>query len=243
MLSFAGPAAAARIVAMTDDGTSLIAVDSSNPSVLVPPPGRTTAAAVPISGIPSDETIVGIDFRTRDGALFAVTKRESAQAIAFLHRINIASGQASQVGGDLDFPEDVLGGMDFISPDSIEAGFRTSTQDHFLFNSETGAPNLLTPFDYPASATDPRVSGLAHDPVSGTLFALDDNLNLLSSVGGGPPPFPSFSGQLTPVGPTGWTSPAPPASTSPRPAPDSSQPRRRSSSSRASTRSTSPPGR
>jgi hypothetical protein len=150
-------AGAARIVALTDDGTSLIAVDTANPSVLVPPPGRASAAVVPISGIPTDETVVGIDYRPRDGALFAVTKRESAQAVAFLHRINI-----------------VAGGMDFVSADEIEAGFRTGIQTHHLFNSESGLQVLLAPFDYPESATEPRVAALAHDPVSGAVFALDD---------------------------------------------------------------------
>ena len=147
MLSFAGPAHAARIVGMTDDGTSLIAVDSSSPGTLVTPPGRTTASTVAVTGIPADMTIVGIDFRQRDGALFAVTKRESAQAIAHLYRVNIGSGQASQVGGDIEFPQDTLGAAEFVSADSIEAGFHTGTFDHFLVNSDTGEPNLLISFD------------------------------------------------------------------------------------------------
>jgi Domain of unknown function (DUF4394)/Calx-beta domain len=198
------PAAeAARIVAMTGDGTSLIAVDSASPSVLVPPPGRTSAAAVAVTGIPSDETVVGIDYRVRDGALFAVTKRESAQALAFLYRINTAAGEADQVNGDLEFPEDTSGGVDFSSADSIEAAFRTGTQDHHLFHSETGVQSLLAPLDYPASATDPRVSGLALDPSTGTVYALDDNLDLLARLGGPGGSPPSGGGQLTPIGPTG----------------------------------------
>jgi hypothetical protein len=79
----------------------------------------------------------------------------------------------------------------------------TGTFDHFLVNSDTGEPNLLVSFDYPPSATDPLISGLGYDATSGTRYALDDGIDQLSTVGGGPAPSPSFSGQLTPVGPTG----------------------------------------
>ena len=79
------PSAGAETLVVVNGANNLLVFDSASPSSL---PQATTA----IAGLQAGETLVGIDYRPKDGELYGFS------SAGRLYRIDVASGQAAPVG-------------------------------------------------------------------------------------------------------------------------------------------------
>ncbi|MFI4916017.1 MAG: DUF4394 domain-containing protein [Phycisphaerales bacterium JB060] len=116
-LSAAALASAEDMVALstTPAGQALVGLDSDNPV--------TPTSTTPITGVHDGFTITGIDFRPSDGRLYGIGTRVNDPGdpiISRLYTIDMDTGEATAVGGDVDpgivvedGDEDTLVGMDF----------------------------------------------------------------------------------------------------------------------------------
>lgn len=170
-----GPAAQAFQIHAVDSIGNLISFDSASPG--------TITASNPVSGLQSDEVILGIDFRPATGQLYALGSTSR------LYSLNTATGGATQVGAPGAFGlSGVFFGFD-INPivDRIRV---TSNADQNLSldpttaGSTTGTPLAYFPGD-PNAGANPLVVGSAYSnnfsgAASTTLYALDSQLDILA---------------------------------------------------------------
>src|SRR5262245_1937476 len=89
----ATPAAAYALSA-----AGLVAFDTATPASKTP---------TPITGVGANESLVGLDFRTEDGLLYALGVDADANT-ATLYTISVQTGQATRVGAS--------GGISFTAP-------------------------------------------------------------------------------------------------------------------------------
>jgi uncharacterized protein (TIGR03437 family) len=164
---------------------------------------------VAITGLPSGDNIIGIDFRPRTGQLFAISSTR------LIYTLNLTTGAATQVGTapltPAFDPSDV--GIDFNPlPDRIrvvsasDLNVRLNPNDGTLAGTDT--PLAYATGDANASA-NPNIVGAAYTSnFSGatvtTLYGIDSNLDILVRQGspGGTPNSPN-GGALTTIGPLG----------------------------------------
>ncbi len=182
-------------------GNNLLSFNSGTPG--------TIAATIPITGLASGESLMGIDYRPATGQLFATSNQSR------VFTLNTTTGAATLVGaGPLAMP--LVGtsfGFDFNPvPDRIRVV--SNLGQNLRLNPINGAvagvdTNLaFVAGDVNASAT-PNVIGAAYtNNVAGatttSLYVIDSNLNalLLQGSAGGTPVSPN-TGQLTTVGALG----------------------------------------
>jgi hypothetical protein len=169
----------------------------------------TILTSVGITGLQSGESLLGIDFRPANGALYGLGSTSR------LYTINTTTGAASQVGSAGAF---TLSGTAF--------GFDFNPMvDRIRVVSNTGQDLRLNPNDGTLAGTDTPLTYAAGDPHAGatpgvvgsaytnnfagaattTLYGIDSNLDILVTQGspGGSPISPN-SGQLFTVGPLGF---------------------------------------
>lgn len=131
------------LIALSADGTQLLRLNSATPN---------TVATTAITGVPTGETIVGIDFRPATGQLFAVSINATANTGTVLI-LDPQTGAATAVGtpGQVAFVDSTGAPVDL--PDPLTAGYGidfnptvdrirvvTSTGLNFRLNPVTGAP-------------------------------------------------------------------------------------------------------
>lgn len=171
-------------------------------------PGTITRTLT-ITGLPAGETLVGIDFRPRNGQLFAVS---SASRV---YTLNTTTGAATAVGTAAFTPalSGAAFGVDFNPvPDRIRVV--TDTDQNLRLNPDTGGmagvdTTLVFATGDPNQAANPNLVGAAYtNNVTGTttttLYGIDSNLDLLVRQGspGGAPTSPN-TGQLVTIGALG----------------------------------------
>ena len=169
----------------------------------------TIARTVTITGLAAGETLVGMDFRPRNGQLFAVS---SASRVYLL---NTTTGAATVVG-TAAFTPAVNGtafGVDFNPvPDRIR--FVSDAEQNLRLNPDTGgvagtdATIAFATGDANQSANPNLVGAAYSNNVAGatttTMYAIDSNLDILVRQGSltGAPVSPN-TGQLTTIGALG----------------------------------------
>jgi hypothetical protein len=170
-----------------------VTFDSATPGIIG------TGAA--ISGMLSNETIRGLDFRPATGQLFALG------SFSNLYTINPASGAASLVGAGPFAP--ALNGSSFgfdFNPTIDRIRVVSDANQNLVLNPNTGAVQLAAtnlfyaPGD-PNDGTDPNVVGSAYDnnfagAVTSQLYGIDTGLDVLVKQA-------NNTGVLTTVGPLG----------------------------------------
>lgn len=196
----ASPAIEGTVFAVTA-GNKLVSFDQYAPLAVI----KTTA----ITGLQAGESILGIDFRPRTGALFAVSNQSR------LYTINPSTGAATQVGSAPLTPaiNGASVGFDFNPvPDRIR--LVSDAEQNLRLNPDTGAvaatdTNLAFAAGDPNAAANPNIVASAYtNSFSGatttTLYGIDSNRDVLVLQGspGGAPVSPN-SGQLTTVGSLG----------------------------------------
>ncbi len=148
----ASTASAELVFGVTADQT-LVSFDSAQPSNVL------TGAA--ISGLQSNETIRGIDFRPATGELYAIG------SFSNLYTINPSTGAATQVGSTFST---LLNGSSFgfdFNPTIDRIRITSDANQNLVVNPDTGAVQLVaTPLFYAAGdaneGTDPNVVGSAY---------------------------------------------------------------------------------
>lgn len=195
------PALGDTIFALTLSN-KLLRFDSNTPSVILD--------SIPITGLQSGESIVGIDFRPNSGQLFAVSNMNR------LYTIDLTTGAATQVGSDGAFMLDGTSlGVDFNPvPDRIrvvsnnEENLRLNPNDGTLAGTDT---DLAYASGDVNEGQDANVVAAAYanntgDSTTTTLYVIDSGLDILARQGGVnvPPGTPSPNdGQLFTVGSLG----------------------------------------
>jgi hypothetical protein len=195
------PARAEVITAITSTN-QLVRFDSATPGTLLPTP-------LPVTGLQAGESLLGIDFRPANGALYGLGSASR------LYTINTSTGAATQVGTAGAF---TLSGTAF--------GFDFNpVVDRLRVTSSTGQNLRLNPNDGTLAGTDTALAFAAGDPHAGatprvvgsaytnnfngapttTLFNIDSSLDILVTQGspGGTPVSPN-TGQLFTVGAMGF---------------------------------------
>ncbi len=169
----------------------------------------TIARTVTITGLAAGETLVGLDFRPRNGQLFVVS---SASRV---YTLNTTTGAATAVG-TAAFTPAVSGtafGMDFNPvPDRIR--FVSDGDQNLRLHPDTGGvagtdTTIVFATGDPNQAANPNLVGAAYsNNVAGTttttMYAIDSNLDVLVRQGsvGGAPVSPN-AGQLFTIGALG----------------------------------------
>lgn len=196
----ANPAIEGTVFAVTASN-KLVSFNQFAPNAII----KTTA----ITGLQASESILGIDFRPRTGALQAVSNQSR------LYTINPSTGAATQVGANPFSPavNGVSLGFDF-NPVSDRIRLVSDAEQDLRLNPDTGAlaatdTNLVFAAGDPNAAANPNIVGSAYtNSFSGTttttLYGIDSNLDVLVTQGsvGGAPVSPN-SGQLFTVGALG----------------------------------------
>ncbi len=172
-------------------------------------PGTITRT-VTITGLAAGETLVGIDFRPRNGQLFAVSSTSR------VYTINTTTCVATAVGTTAFTPalSGTVFGVDFNPvPDRIRVV--TDADQNLRLNPDTGGmAGVDTTLVYATGdanqAANPNVVGVAYtNNVAGTttttLYGIDSNLDILVRQGSptGAPVSPN-TGQLTTIGALGF---------------------------------------
>jgi hypothetical protein len=170
-----GSAELIHAIANQGVSTSLISFDSQTPGNL--------ASGVFLSGLQTNETIVGIDFRPANGQLYALGSSSR------LYTINRSTGAVTQVGSPLSTP---LNGFNFgfdFNPMIDRIRVVSDVNQNLVLNPDTGAVQLVaTNVFYPAgdanAGVDPNVVSSAYDQnVVGTnatqLYGIDTGLDIL----------------------------------------------------------------
>lgn len=164
---------------------------------------------LPITGLGSGESLVGIDVRPRTGELYGLSTAN------LLYRVDAVNGAATAVGSATLVPGlDVASfGVDFNPvPDRLRV--IGSTGQNLRLNPDTGQvasrdPNLMFDSADPNAGVSPRIVAAAYTnsflgATRTTNYAIDANLDMLVTLGsvGGSPVSPN-SGRLFTVGPLG----------------------------------------
>ena len=196
-------------------GFTFFGVDAANNLVRFEggAPG-TIISTQPVLGLAAGETILGIDFRTKDGTLFALGSTSRLYRIDYTS--TLANATATAIGNAGAF---TLSGTSF--------GFDINpVVDRFRIVSDTDQNIRVNPNDGSLAGTDTPLAYAAGDPNNGqnpnvvgagynfnlnngattTLYGIDSNLDVLVRQGGFlvPPGTPSpNSGQLFTVGSLG----------------------------------------
>ncbi|MBA4104327.1 MAG: hypothetical protein C0485_01115 [Pirellula sp.] len=195
LASLTAPAAAELIygVAAVGNATSLLSWDSSSPGSIV--------SGSFVSGLQSNETIVGIDFRPATGQLYALGTSSR------LYTLNTATGAATAVAGAFAPP---LNGFNFgfdFNPTIDRIRAVAETNKNTVFNPITGAVQLSAtdlafgPAD-PNFGVDPNVVNSAYTnnfvgAATTQLYGIDTALDILVTQA-------NNAGTLGTVGPLGF---------------------------------------
>jgi hypothetical protein len=195
LVGISSPASAELIygIAAVGNATSLLSWDSASP-------GSINSGSF-VSGLQSNETIVGIDFRPATGKLYALGTSSR------LYTLDTATGAASAVAGPFAPPLNGFSfGFDF-NPviDRIRVVAETNT--NYVLNPDTGAVQLVAtnltfgPAD-PNFGVDPNVVNSAYTnnvvgAVATQLYGIDTALDILVTQA-------NNAGTLGTVGPLGF---------------------------------------
>lgn len=171
------PASAELIygIAAVGNATNLLTWDSATPGNIV------SAAAV--SGLKSNESIAGIDFRPATGQLYALGSTSQ------LYTLNTSTGAATAVGGPIS---PALNGFNFgfdFNPTIDRIRAVAETNKNYVLNPITGALQLAAtdvfyPVGDPNAGRDPNVvdSAYSRNFVGGgttQLYGIDTGLDIL----------------------------------------------------------------
>ncbi len=196
----AGPAVEGTVFAVTA-GNNLISFSQIAPNAII----KTTA----ITGLAAGENILGLDFRPRNGLLYAASNQSR------VFTINPATGAATQVGNSPLNP--VLNGASFgfdFNPVPDRIRVVSDADQNLRLNPDTGAVagtdmNLAFATGDPNASANPNVTGAAYTnnflgATTTSLYVIDSSLDILALQGsaGGAPVSPN-TGQLTTVGALG----------------------------------------
>ncbi len=174
VIAFAGTASAVDVVYGVTQNQTLVTFDANNPGMI--------DSGVAISGLQSNETIQGIDFRPATGELFALG------SFSRLYRIDTATGMATQVGSP--FGTTLNGssfGFDF-NPTIDRIRVVSDADQNLVLNPDTGGATLVTSLFYPAGdpnfGVDPNVVGSAYTnsfagATTTQLYGVDTGLDIL----------------------------------------------------------------
>lgn len=190
-LSIPSMASAVAIYGVTLQN-NLFTVDSAAPSAV--------QSAVFISGLQSNELIMGIDFRPATGELYGVG------STGRLYKLNTTTGAATLVGsGFSPVPNGTEFGFDF-NPTIDRIRLVSDTDANYVINPDTGAVQLVaTNLNYgagdPNFGANPSIVGSAYtnsSPIGTTtqLYGVDSVLNILTTQA-------NNTGVLGTVGPLG----------------------------------------
>ncbi len=170
---------AVGLISLVDAGLgvqSLNSFDSSNPAA--------ATSIAPISGLEMNETLLGIDFRPANGALFGLGSASN------LYTVNTVTGVASLVGtgfSNVTLPANTNFGFDF-NPVIDRIRIVGTDDTNTVGNPNTGGDTVVTPVFYPAgdanAGANPNLVHHAYtnsvDGATSTqLYAIDSNLNIL----------------------------------------------------------------
>lgn len=154
-------------------GQTLVSWDSANPSALL--------GGFPISGLQTNETIKGIDFRPSTRELYALGSSKR------LYTLDTATGVATEVPPPGPFTPALNGsvfGFDF-NPVIDMIRVVSNTGRNYVLNPNDGSATQVTNLFYgpsdPNFGVTPNVVSSAYTPPSpGTqLYGIDSNLNIL----------------------------------------------------------------
>ncbi len=194
VLGFGSSQAHASPIYAVTTTSAVFTFDSATPGA--------TSAPVPVSGLQSGETLLGIDFRPATGGLYGIGSTSR------LYVINPATGVATQVGSAGAFTlSGTAFGFDF-NPTVDRIRVTSNTGQDLRLNPNDGTvTGIDTPLAYasgdPNNAATPRVVGSAYtNNIAGalttTLYDIDSNLDLLATQN------PPNSGTLNTVGALGF---------------------------------------
>jgi hypothetical protein len=170
-----GGVARAELVYGVTANQSLISFDTTAPTNIL--------SGVAISGLLTNETILGIDFRPADGQLYALG------SFSNLYTIDLASGAAARVGGS-SFSPGLNGsafGFDF-NPTIDRIRVVSEANQNLVLNPNTGGATSVTPLFFGAgdanAGVDPNVVGSAYTnnfagATTSQLYGIDTNLDIL----------------------------------------------------------------
>jgi hypothetical protein len=193
-LSLSTGAHATLIYGVDDSsGQTLISFDSSSPGSLL--------TGVAISGLQSNETVKGIDFRPSTNQLFALGSTSR------LYTLNVLSGVATQVGAGPFAP--ALSGSNFgfdFNPTIDRIRVVSNTKKNYVLNPNDGTATAVTDLFFgpadPNFGVSPNVAFSAYtnsvSPVPGAtqLYGIDTGLDILVTQA-------NSAGTLGTVGPLG----------------------------------------
>jgi hypothetical protein len=192
LLTGAGRPAALTIYAV-DTSNNLLRFDSATPG--------TIQSTTPITGLQSNETIQGIDFRPANTALYALGSSRR------LYTLNTISGVATPVGAAGAF---TLNGTAFgfdCDPVSTSIRVASNTEQNFRLKASDGSliatdSTLAYAAGDPNSGANPNITGAAYTTSVfaariTTLYTIDATLNILATLD------PPNAGTLHTVGPLG----------------------------------------
>jgi hypothetical protein len=177
-LSLSSTTTAAVIYGIDDSsGQTIISFDSANPSALL--------TGVAISGLQSNETVKGIDFRPATSQLFALGSSSR------LYTLNPTTGLATEVPPPGAFTP-TLGGSTFgfdFNPVIDRIRVVSNTKKNYVLNPNDGSATGVTDLFYgpadPNFGVFPNVSFSAYTnnvnpaPASTQLYGIDTNLDVL----------------------------------------------------------------
>ena len=182
--------ARAETIYAARDGNEIARFDSATPGTVV---------VTPVTGLSAGESLVGIDFRPANGALYGITDQGRIYTIA------PTSGAATLVSTSSTLPNGASFGVDF-NPVVDRLRVVSDTNQNLRINVDTGAAIVDTSLAYAAAdtnaAVDPAVAGNAYTNsaagvTSTTLYAIDIAADVLTIQN------PPNNGTLTTVGPLG----------------------------------------
>jgi hypothetical protein len=190
-------------------GTNLLTFDTSAPTAI--------RSATGITGVDATQTLVGLDVRPINNALYALGYNAAAAAgvaNSQLYSLNAATGAATAVGAPIRLE---LGtgsvGFDF-NPTVDRIRVVGANRNNYRLNPNSTAASVLAATDGPVAYTTgtntPTIGAVAYtnsfrgaSATSGTtLYNYDQALNLLNTQATANPP---ADGQLTTVGASGIT--------------------------------------
>ncbi|MCA9235316.1 MAG: DUF4394 domain-containing protein [Planctomycetales bacterium] len=188
------PSSAALIFGVADSsGQTLISFDSSAPGAL--------ATGVAISGLQSNETVKGIDFRPANNQLYALGSTNR------LYILNPVTGVAAQIGAGPFAP--ALSGSNFgfdFNPAIDRIRVVSNTKKNYVLNPDTGTATGATDLAFgagdPNFGVSPNVEFSAYTnsvnpaPAATQLYGIDTGLDILVTQA-------NSAGTLGTVGPLG----------------------------------------
>jgi hypothetical protein len=185
-LAVAGAAQAEIVFATTSQGF-LVSFDSSSPSNII--------AGIAITGLQSNESLMGIDFRPANGQLYGLGNSNR------VYSINTTTGVATAVGGAFT---PALNGSSFsfdFNPTIDRIRVVSDANTNLVLNPNDGSVQLAAtnvfygPAD-PNFGADPNVIHSAYTSPAGQLYGIDTGLDILVTQA-------NNAGTLSTVGPLG----------------------------------------